>query len=146
MKISPSGNYWLFSQTGSTTIVKNAVTSIIFSNVYGGTDYTITNSTGAFSPSQYGIYDISVTISMIGMGAPPTYLTLMLYQNGTLIPNYTITLEGAVTINSVHTLSGTTRYIAPLTNGINYTLKYMVSDYSGSAGTYTSLVTCSRIC
>jgi hypothetical protein len=80
------------------------------------------------------------------MSAPPTYLTLMLHQNDVLIPNYTITLEGAVTINSAHTLSGTTRYIAPLTPGIRYQLHYQVPTYSGSAGTYTSLITCSRIC
>lgn len=80
------------------------------------------------------------------MGAPPTSLTIMLYQNDTLIPNYTITLEGSVTINSSHTLSGNTRYIAPLTPGINYQLHYQVPTYTGSAGSYTALITCSRLC
>jgi hypothetical protein len=145
MKMSPSGNYWLFAQTNAIAMTKNAVTPIAFSTIYGGTDFTITNATGTFSPLQYGVYDISVTFSAIGMGAPPTYLTLMIHQNGVLIPNYTITLQGSVTINAAHTLSGTTRYIVPLTNGVNYQLKYMVSDYSGNAGTYTSLITCSRI-
>jgi hypothetical protein len=146
MKMSPSGNYWFFDNTTATTIVKNTATPIIFSTIYGGTDYSITNSTGTFSPLQYGVYDISVTISMTGMGAPPTYLTLMLHQNDVLIPNYTITLEGAVTINSAHTLSGTTRYIAPLTSGVRYQLHYLVPTYSGASGTYTALVTCSRLC
>jgi len=146
MKLSPGGNYWLFAQTNAIAMTKNAVTPIAFSTIYGGTDFTITNATGTFSPLQYGVYDISVTFSSIGMGAPPTYLTLMIHQNGVLIPNYTITLQGSVTINAAHTLSGTTRYIVPLTNGVNYQLKYMVSDYSGNAGTYTALITCSRIC
>lgn len=146
MKLSPGGNYWLFAQTNAIAMTKNAVTPIAFSTIYGGTDFTITNATGSFSPLQSGVYDISVTFSSVGMGAPPTYLTLMIHQNGVLIPNYTITLQGSVTINASHTLSGTTRYIVPLTNGINYQLKYMVSDYTGNAGTYTSLITCSRIC
>lgn len=146
MKLSPGGNYWLFAQTNAIAMTKNAVTPIAFSTIYGGTDFTITNATGSFSPLQSGVYDISVTFSSVGMGAPPTYLTLMIHQNGVLIPNYTITLQGSVTINAAHTLSGTTRYIVPLTNGVNYQLKYMVSDYTGANGTYTSLITCSRIC
>jgi hypothetical protein len=146
MKMSPGGNYWLFAQTNAIGMTKNAVSPIVFSTIYGGTDYTITNATGTFSPLQYGVYDISVTFSAIEMGAPPTSLTLMLHQNDVLIPNYTITLQGSVTINSAHTLSGTTRYITPLTPGVRYQLHYQVPNYSGNAGTYTALTTCSRLC
>lgn len=144
IRISPGGNHWFFSTTTDIEIQQDRFTPVLFSNLTGGEDFDVEQE--FFVPKESGIYNVHITFSASGMGEPPGFLTIELWEDEQRI--HSINLQGGVT-NMVDerpliTLSGHTHFITELREGEKYQLMYYLPRYHERNGTYSALVGCTR--